>query len=162
MKTSVFELFYVAEMNKLLQPAFLSLVPEWEWKHECFAVLTAIVESLYLRENSASFSEHFYGLKRTNLNGKIGFCVLSLVMAPYISSKLESDHVQIGLADLKLKQIYDKARPYIEYWSNALHVAWMFAYSIGLNKYPSPWFGLLGMELVFKSSSDLVIYIFLN
>ncbi|CED83442.1 Predicted E3 ubiquitin ligase involved in peroxisome organization [Phaffia rhodozyma] len=126
---SLFELLAQDQLRSLLQPAVLAhsypryLIPVVNRHEEFYALLMLLVERHHLLKHSASFSEHFYGLRRNRAsllptsrwdtfdadhggskgrrrlqlsNQQILTSLLELVVLPYVGLKLHDRFLSMG------------------------------------------------------------------
>ncbi|KAJ2723548.1 ubiquitin-protein ligase peroxin 12 [Coemansia sp. Benny D115] len=117
-KPSVFELVAQQKMTDLLEPALRHitsfyahrypryLVRLLNWHEEAYAAVMLLVEKYYLRNYGGSFTEHFYGLKRTRqakIRGSDGLTrgdqwrsLIVLVVVPVLKSRLDQWYERIS------------------------------------------------------------------
>lgn len=117
-KSSLFEIVAQHKMTALLEPALRHvtsvyahrypryLIPVLNWHEEIYAAVMLLVERHYLRNYSASFTEHFYGMKRVRSHKLLGDDSLTrgtmwgslvfLVGIPLVKSRLDQHYVRIS------------------------------------------------------------------
>ncbi|KAJ1677735.1 ubiquitin-protein ligase peroxin 12, partial [Spiromyces aspiralis] len=115
-KPSLFEIIAQRKMNELLEPALRHvtsvcahrypryLVRILNYHEEMFAAIMCIIEGYYLKNYGASFTEHFYGMKRERTRKING--VSAMTGGDRAKSLLFL--VGLPLAKARLDQYYEK------------------------------------------------------
>lgn len=97
-----FDLVFAQELDDLFNPAIRFLFAQaterfprqllrfYNYYDEIYTFIRTIVEYSYLLEWDASFSEHFYGLKRSTVS--VWKSLIQLVAFPYLYEKLEAKY----------------------------------------------------------------------
>jgi hypothetical protein len=95
---SIFELIAEEKMHELLKPAFdymiahateryYALFPFFKFKNAAYLLLMSAIEFQYLKKWGGSFTETFYGLKRTK-GRSIVLNIMEIVWFPVLKSQL--------------------------------------------------------------------------
>lgn len=151
---SIFEVIAQEALSDSIQPAVEHLVkflyklnPQrykwlWTWCDELYAAFDLILENFYLNRFGGSFTEIFYGMKRTSTckSAKVGFpkkrSLFMLVVWPYIVRKLEKIYsflsMRLTASNLRRKSLahifvffYPWIKALFSTWSLILKVAYM-------------------------------------
>ncbi|KAL3897120.1 MAG: hypothetical protein SGCHY_003637 [Lobulomycetales sp.] len=153
----VLELIWAEELDALIEPAVRYLMAQATLRFprhllrlfnrfdEVFACLQIAVQSSFLSQWDASFSEHFYGIKRfqdrpkrPSLRAK---SLVQLVLIPYIHSKLSLR--------------FDSARALN--WGQKLYSAsslfFKIVYMLRFSRFPSPIHALLGVRMGYQTQA---------
>ena len=115
------------------------LLPIDFYRDEIYSILTMIINIPYLVEFNSSFSDYFYGLKRTS---KFTSNLLLLVAPDYLFAKF------YHLIPLKIQEI-------IEYSCRILNFMYSIAFVFGKTRYTSLIHQILDVEMHRLSPSDL-------
>ncbi|GAB6030289.1 ubiquitin-protein ligase peroxin 12 [Chamberlinius hualienensis] len=180
---SIFEVLAQENLSSTLGPAFGHLVKViaqvdigtfehlFKWHQEVFATLQFILQHYCLKSCGSSFSENFYGLKRTPLGDKFEFrtgyalpkshhrrALACLVLIPYIRLKLDQFYEQINeqKADrtlikdkwMKLKLMFLKIYPLIHLSWEVCILIYQVSYALGKTNFSSPLYHLAKTQLI--------------
>ncbi|XP_038615211.1 peroxisome assembly protein 12 [Tachyglossus aculeatus] len=187
-RPSIFELVAQDNLMSALKPALQHVAKVaagrdparygvlWRWFDELFALLDLLVQRHYLSTAGASFSENFYGLKRTADaagGGRPGLppeqlrrSLLLLVLVPYLRGKL--DKLACGLRDEddysirpaasrrgRLRRAFLAAYPFAHLAWEAWFLGQRLGYTLGPAGRHSPLLGLAGVRLVRLTPDDV-------
>lgn len=149
-KPSLFEIIAHESLNSTVHPALQKIVQfltsynprryNWltEYGDEIYLSVNGLIQYYYLKNYGASFSEHFYGLKRVsavkldeqtiNLKEK-KLCFILLVVLPYVKIKIEEKLTQyrLELADgILLNNWKRKLKSLLCHSHSFLHISYSF------------------------------------
>ncbi|NWU64336.1 PEX12 protein, partial [Pterocles burchelli] len=152
----------------------------WRWFDEIYLVLDVLLQQHYLASCSASFSEHFYSLKRIPTAGSrrpplatAGLpqrqhwkSLLLLVLVPYLKGKLEKlvsslreeDEYSIHPPSSSWKRFYRAflaAYPFVNMTWEGWFLIQQLCYILGRAQHHSPMLRLAGVRLVRLTAEDI-------
>lgn len=174
-KPSIFEVVAQDSLLSTIRPALKHAVrvlaeyrPDkfsWMLRHydEIFTSLDLLLQNYHLRKYCASFSEHFYSLKRVSGDQPTGkLCrttfwksLICIVILPYIKLKLDERfedmlhkyNTQNGQRFSTLSRVFITMYPYLHTsWEGAI-LAYQTAYMFGKSPWHSPFIHLAGVTL---------------
>ncbi|GJQ85375.1 hypothetical protein Trydic_g10149 [Trypoxylus dichotomus] len=181
-KPSIFVVVAQNSLNVTLQPAFQKIIEflaEWNSKYsnwltkysnECFLACNMALQYYYLKNHDASFSEYFYGLKRTSLKNipltqkQRYLCLLYLVLFPYLRQKLYKKLEVYKLEEAEAiftNDLPSKCKKFILRFESAVEVTWSLWLLINYLRYMSdetesqnPILRLLKLKLVYGIETE--------
>ncbi|CAG2166274.1 unnamed protein product [Oppiella nova] len=137
---------------------------------EIYLLFDICVQFCHLKAFNASFSEHFYSLKRVSdnqtnrgLNRRQFVSSLVLLTAfPYIKSKFDSLYARLKLRQLEsqttdqsVRQLFVKTYPMIRTFCQLVSLYYEVSYTVGRNRYHSPLLRLSNVRLINLDDDDL-------
>lgn len=171
----MFLLQVLAESNPALYGFF------WRWFDEIFTLLDLLLQQHYLSRTSASFSEHFYGLKRIVAGSSqqlqrpasaglprehLWKSTVFLVLLPYLKVKLEKlasslreeDEYSIHPPSSHWKRFYRAflaAYPFVNMAWEGWFLTQQLRYILGKAEHHSPLLKLAGVRLGRLTAQDM-------
>jgi peroxin-12 len=153
----------------------------WRWFDEIFTLLDFLLQQHYLSRTSASFSEHFYGLKRIVAGSSphlqrpasaglpkehLWKSAMFLVLLPYLKVKLEKlasslreeDEYSIHPPSSRWKRFYRAflaAYPFVNMAWEGWFLTQQLRYILGKAEHHSPLLKLAGVRLARLTAQDM-------
>lgn len=138
-----------------------------QWADEIYLAFDTVVQYSHLRAYKASFSEHFYGLKRLDSSGdrlkpeKIVASFLLLTMFPYLKRKLDNmlsnlrrDSADDRLDPQSIQYYFVKIYPMVCFLNEMSNLILQVQYSVSRSDYYSLWCKILGIRLVMRPEEN--------
>ena len=138
-----------------------------DWADEIYLAFDTVVEYSHLRAFKASFSEHFYGLKRLNSSGqrldpeKVVLSFFLLTLGPYIKRKLDTllsnlrHEAAAERIETKSPQFYFvNIYPVVCFLTELSNLVLQVQYTVNRSDYYSLWCRVLGIRLVIRPDED--------
>lgn len=178
-KPSILEVIAQKSLNDTLYPAWKKLItflytsnPEkhhflFEKNEEVFLIINGLLNFYYFKHFDSSFSENFYGLKRTFLNGEslnsksIYLSVFCTAVFPYIKNKVDEQLLKFNLEKAEgrlkgdnffyLKKLFLVIYPTLDTFWTAWTIVNYLRYMSGNSGSQTPILQLLNLKLLYTN-----------
>lgn len=172
-KPTIFDVIAQENMNSLFKAAFNHFF-KWltnqirhlsrfqKYSDEIYLAIHSAIEFAYLKGYDALFSEHFYGMRRHNLNSNMKriLSLLFSIVLPYLRSKLDdfyeeierqfSEQPQNDQFKTRIKNLFLKIYPYIQSITSLISWYYRFKFMMNLSDFHSPLLSILNLNLVYN------------
>jgi hypothetical protein len=156
-RPSLFEIMAQDKMRTLLKPSLQSIVNYLTERYprywirlsnrfeEVYVVLMLVMDGYYLGRYGGSFTETFYGMKRTPTRRL--WSLLMLVGMPYGQARIEEYMQRLALQPGQRSRVLVRLYPYVKALHHVAHLVFSVLYMFDYTHYPSPSFYWLKIQL---------------